>query len=81
MLINIWSKKKVIVIQIDFKDADETKLENDIIIIYDGSMVNMSTIGVLLIIAFTHNELVFQLDVTSAFLHGNLNEIVYMKQL
>lgn len=35
MLINIWSKKKIIVIQIDFKDADEIKLENDIIIIYD----------------------------------------------
>ena len=42
--------------------------------------MNMSTIRLLITLAAIHNPVVHQMDVKTAFLNGELEEEVYMKQ-
>ncbi|KAI0520062.1 hypothetical protein KFK09_007527 [Dendrobium nobile] len=43
-------------------------------------VAKMPTIRVLILLALHHNWVIHQLDVSNAFLHGNLSDIVYMQQ-
>lgn len=44
-------------------------------------MAKFPTLRILLTIVVTHNWSLFQLDVSNAFLHGHLDDTIYMKQL